>query len=112
MGTSLSKSTLLDSVRRPKHNIEHFQTFNEVQMHTLFSFLLFLHEITQKIRKLADMAMVITDKTPKLDANPIMGPEGHIQTVINHIRIVNACTYTQYMRMQYKYGSTHTYIQM
>ena len=75
MGMSLSDSTLLDSVRRWKHNIEHFQTFDEVQMHTPFSFLLFLNEITQKIRKPADMTVVITDKSPKPDANPIIGSE-------------------------------------
>ena len=77
MGTSLSKSTLLDSVRRLKHNTEHLQTFDGVLMYTPFSFLLFLNEITQKIRKLADMTVVITDKSAKPDANPIMGPEGH-----------------------------------
>ena len=46
-------------------------------MYTPFSFLPFLHEITQKIRKLADMTAVITDKSPKQEANPIIGPEGH-----------------------------------
>ena len=75
MGTSLSDSTLLDSVRRSKHNIEHLQTFDGVLMYIPFSFLLFLHEITQKIKKLADMTVVITDKSPKQDANPMIGPE-------------------------------------
>ena len=77
MGTSLSESTLLDSVRRSKHNTEHLQTFDGVLMYTPLLFLLFLNEITQKIRKLADMTVVMTDKSPKPDANPTMGPEGH-----------------------------------
>ena len=84
MGTSLSKSTLLVSVKRSKYNIEHLQTFDGVLMYTPFSFLLFLNDVTQKIRKLADMTVVMTDKSPKPDANPIMGPEGHRKiTVIN-----------------------------
>ena len=80
MGMSLSDSTLLDSVRRSKHNIEYLQTFDGVLMYTPFSFLLFLNEITQKTRTIIDMTVVMTDKSAKPDANPIIGPEGHRQT--------------------------------
>ena len=83
MGTSLSESTLLDSVRRSKHNSKYLQVVKSVQMYALFSFLLFLNDVTQKTRKIIDMTVVMTDKSPKPYANPIMGPEGHRQTVIN-----------------------------
>ena len=77
MGTSLSESTLLDSVRRSKHNIKYLQVVNKVQMYALLSFLFFLNNVTQTIRKIMDMTVVMTDKSAKPDANPIMGPEGH-----------------------------------
>ena len=77
MGTSLFESTSLDSVRRLKHIIEYLQVVNKVQMYALVSFFFFLNDVTQKTRTIIDMTVVMTDKTPKPDANPIMGSEGH-----------------------------------
>ena len=66
-----------------KHNIKYLQVVNKVQIYALFSFFFFLNEITQKTRTIIDMTVVMTDKSAKPDANPIMGPEGHRQTVNN-----------------------------
>ena len=75
-----------------KHNTECLQEVNKVQMYTLLPFFLFLKEVTQKNRKIIDMTVVMTDKVPKPVANPIIGPEGHRQTVVNQ-----ECMYTQYI---------------
>ena len=80
MGTLLSESTLLVSVRRSNTILNTYKkSIKYVQMNTLLSCFFFLNEVRQNTRKIIDMTVVIPDKIPKPDANPIMGPEGHKQ---------------------------------
>ena len=75
MGTSLSESTLLDSVRDQNVivNIQISSNVHPVGIYLPFSFLLFLKEVMYK--RIVDMAMVVAKKSPKQIARPIIGPE-------------------------------------
>ena len=77
MGTLLSESALLDSVRDQNAivNIQHSSNVHAVGKYLPFSFLLFLKEITHKTRRTVDMATVMAKKSPKQVARPIIGPE-------------------------------------
>ena len=95
MGTSLSESTFLDSVR-DQNVIVNIQThmYMDLYIYLPFSFLLFLKEITHKTRRIVDMAMVAAQKIPKQVARPIMGPEGcgsKVNTNNKKIIVDNIC---------------------